>query len=391
MEVLDRKIDFSIISKLNIPGNDFRSDLLAWLNERIMDKGTFLKLYPKENIIDEGEHSIVYKTGKQTARISGKLPEVKEYKNESSISQFSPAKTIQKKMKNAIQMKLKSYEEIIIDLNRYRNETKIMENLQGSKYIVKLFDTILVGFGVCHIMEYADAGSLEKFIPESGMSVEEALACMYQLFQGLVFVHSNNFIHYDIKPSNVLVFSNGRLKLTDFDMSLRQQNETIIDNFGNPFTKFQLAGTPFVMAPEIFKLQTVHPSHIYKVDIFAAGRSFLLLLTNDDFFYEDPLTILRKTENADNIENALLIEKNVKGNTCNRCASLFKYTLKSLPSERKSSTYILQKMERWTRRPRKYGFHENKSMRIVKDMVTRHNEIIPNMANQPVFGIQLRF
>lgn len=375
MEVLDREIDLSIVAKLNIPGKDFRSDLLVWLNERIMDKGTFLKLYPMENIIGKTEKSIVYKTGNKTARISGKLPKVKQYEYEKSISQ-NPTTIMQMKMKKAIEMKFKNYEEIITDLNRYRNETNILENLQGSNYIVKLFDTIMVGFGVCHIMEYADAGSLEKFIPKSGMGVEQALACMYQLFQGLEFVHSKNFIHYDIKPSNVLVFSNGRLKITDFDMSLRQINGKIIDNSGNSFTNFQLAGTPYVMAPEIFREKTMHPSHVYKVDIFAAGRTFLLLLTNDDFFYKDPFSIMRKTRKADNVEHALRIERNIKGNTCNRCASLFTYTLKSNPDERKSSSYILQKMERWTRRPRKYGFHEDKSVQIVKDIV-RHSELTP--------------
>lgn len=342
MEVLDQKINLETLEKylneLSVPGNDFRPDLLVWLNERVLDKGSFMNMYPKEKTIGRGASSTIYKSGNKTVRVSGDI---------------------------------KDAGSTVLDLNRFRVETEIMENLQGSDYIVRLIDTFVVGSATCHIMEYADAGSLKDHIPEKGMLVEDALACMYQLFQGLDFVHSNDIIHYDIKPANVLVYTNGRLKLTDFDISLRVDNGTVIDDWGDSVKNYIMGGSVPYMAPEVLKQGEIeNVEDMFKLDVFSAGRTFLHLITNDDFLSQNPRVIILETLEKDNITSAIRIEKKVKGKSCKRCASMFRYTLQRDKTLRKPAAWILQRMESWTWRPGRFGFNEEKSIRVVRDMLS---------------------
>lgn len=67
------------------------------------------------------------------------------------------------------------------------------------------------------ILEYMDRGSLE-FIVEEGYDIDDySLACIsYQIMWGLAYLHYDNNLHRDIKPGNVLMNSQGQVKLSDF-------------------------------------------------------------------------------------------------------------------------------------------------------------------------------
>ena len=257
--------------------------------------------------------------------------------------------------------------EIVDMLNRSRVETEIMESLQGSSHVVKLFETHLVGPNVCHIMENADAGSLYDHIPDKGMSAKRALACMQQIFSALAFIHDRGIVHYDLKPQNVLAFKNGQLKLTDFDTSLRVRDK-VIDDYGDELDTYNFGGSIAFMAPEIMAQETI--GDIFKVDIYSAGRLFLMLLTSHPSFYSNnPQKMIVETLQTSPYTTALRMEQEVKGNSCKRCKSLFRYTLQRLPRSRKKAEWIVNRMTNWTWRPRQYGFNDEKSKTIVGDIV----------------------
>jgi serine/threonine protein kinase len=71
-----------------------------------------------------------------------------------------------------------------------------------------------------------DAGSLDNIIKiykkaKVGKSISESILVKIalQILCGLAYLHSNNQLHRDVKPANVLINSKGEVKLTDFGIS----------------------------------------------------------------------------------------------------------------------------------------------------------------------------
>jgi serine/threonine protein kinase len=70
------------------------------------------------------------------------------------------------------------------------------------------------------VVEYMDGGSLQDVVDNGGCQDEEALADIaYQVLLGLDFLHSNQQMHRDIKPGNILLNCEGVVKLADFGIS----------------------------------------------------------------------------------------------------------------------------------------------------------------------------
>lgn len=69
------------------------------------------------------------------------------------------------------------------------------------------------------VMEYVDGSDLGEYFKTHPLSLNEKLALVLQIAEGLGRAHSASVIHRDIKPSNVLVDSDGRPKLLDFGLA----------------------------------------------------------------------------------------------------------------------------------------------------------------------------
>ncbi|NWS27790.1 PAK3 kinase, partial [Polioptila caerulea] len=122
----------------------------------------------------------------------------------------------------------------------------------------------LVGKDLWLVMEYMDGGTLSDVIYETRMSEGEIAAVSRECLQGLDFLHSNHVIHRDLKSLNILLRTDGSVKLdqyilADFGLSAQLTRER---NQRCSFT-----GTPCWMAPEVVKGQLYGP----KVDIWSFG------------------------------------------------------------------------------------------------------------------------
>ena len=78
------------------------------------------------------------------------------------------------------------------------------------------------------VMEYVDGITLKKYIDRNGrLPVKEATSIAIQIAQGIDAAHSKHIIHRDIKPQNVLISREGKIKVTDFGIARTTTANTI--------------------------------------------------------------------------------------------------------------------------------------------------------------------
>ncbi|CAK9882728.1 unnamed protein product [Sphagnum jensenii] len=113
--------------------------------------------------------------------------------------------------------------------------------------------------GCLHIfLELVKMGSLQSILKKFE-AFDEVIIGTYtrQILKGLEYLHSKNTIHRDVKCGNILVDSNGQVKLADFGLA-KQMNKTLATSF---------KGTPFYMAPEVSN----NRAYGVAVDIWSLG------------------------------------------------------------------------------------------------------------------------
>ncbi|XP_063895034.1 dual specificity mitogen-activated protein kinase kinase dSOR1 [Helicoverpa armigera] len=112
-------------------------------------------------------------------------------------------------------------------------------------------------------MEYMDGGSLDLILKKAGRIPESILGTITSaVLKGLSYLRDKHAImHRDVKPSNILVNSNGEIKICDFGVSGQ-----LIDSMANSFV-----GTRSYMSPE--RLQGTHYS--VQSDIWSLGLSLV--------------------------------------------------------------------------------------------------------------------
>ncbi|KAG5490023.1 hypothetical protein JKF63_00142 [Porcisia hertigi] len=141
------------------------------------------------------------------------------------------------------------------------------------------------------VLDYANAGDLRQEIRNRSrtnrpFAEHEAGLLFIQVLLAVHHVHSKHMIHRDIKSANILLCSNGLVKLGDFGFSKMYAN-TVSDDVGRTF-----CGTPYYVAPEIWR----RSPYSKKADMFSLGVLLYELLTlKRPFDGEDIEEVMRKT------------------------------------------------------------------------------------------------
>jgi serine/threonine-protein kinase len=109
-------------------------------------------------------------------------------------------------------------------VERFRREAKNAAGLSHAN-IVSIYDRGEASEGAYYIaMEYLDGRSLKELIVARGPApIPIAIDYARQILAALRFAHRNGVIHRDIKPHNILVDSEGRVKVTDFGIARAEQ------------------------------------------------------------------------------------------------------------------------------------------------------------------------
>ncbi|WP_304685031.1 Stk1 family PASTA domain-containing Ser/Thr kinase [Ileibacterium valens] len=119
------------------------------------------------------------------------------------------------------------------------------------------------------VMEYIRGQTLKQLIVRRGaLDYREALSMMKQLISAVVSAHHHQIIHRDIKPQNILVKSDGTLKITDFGIAIANGSVSLTHNNA-------VMGSAHYLSPE--SAQGMMPDE--KVDIYSMGIVFYELLT----------------------------------------------------------------------------------------------------------------
>lgn len=146
---------------------------------------------------------------------------------------------------------------------RFRQEAKAAANLSHPN-IVTIHDFGFDDKQIFIVMEYIPGTDLKTILESRGsLSVNEALPLIIQACAGVGYAHRAGLVHCDVKPHNMIVTPDQRLKVTDFGIAraLASISPQEINNvvWGSPqyFSPEQAAGHPPSPASDVYSLGVV--------------------------------------------------------------------------------------------------------------------------------------
>jgi serine/threonine-protein kinase len=152
-------------------------------------------------------------------------------------------------------------------LARFRNEAQAAGKL-AHPGIVAVYDYGEDASVAYIAMEYVEGNSLREYIGRGTRFAErDAVSIMSQLLEALGHAHERRVWHRDIKPGNVIVMRNGRVKVADFGIARIEASELTQTGM--------MMGSPGYMAPEQYAAAQID----HRADLFAAGVVFYQLVT----------------------------------------------------------------------------------------------------------------
>jgi len=157
--------------------------------------------------------------------------------------------------------------------------------------LLQLLDLVVTPDAAFFTMELVDAVDLLAWVWQAGERdvARRLAAALASVASALDALHAGGFVHFDVKPSNILVDRTGRALLADFGLST-----AIRSRAGEPALDVDGAGTPDYMAPERHRGGVVTPAS----DLYSLGAVILEALTGsprgDDARTADPLLVLAR-------------------------------------------------------------------------------------------------
>ena len=166
-------------------------------------------------------------------------------------------------------------------LRRFRNESKAIALLSHPN-IVKVYDVNFSDRLQYIVMEYIDGITLKEYIDaEHVLTWKDSVHFIIQVLRALQHAHDRGIVHRDIKPQNIMLFTDGTIKVMDFGIAkfAREDNGTQSD---------QAIGTVHYISPE----QARGDDTDEKSDIYSVGVMLYEMLTGQKPFDTDnPISI----------------------------------------------------------------------------------------------------
>ncbi len=133
------------------------------------------------------------------------------------------------------------------------------------------------------VMEYVKGETLSDLLHQSGLTITRTLEIIEAVAGALGSAHDQGIIHRDVKPSNVIVDEDGRVKVLDFGLAKELQEEGLQEAntlLGTRTSSNVVVGTPLYLSPE----QATGAAVDARSDLFALGALLYECLTGQPAF-----------------------------------------------------------------------------------------------------------
>ena len=204
------------------------------------------------------------------------------------------------------------------------------------------------------LLEYCPK-NLDQVIKDGSYSNVQIICAIYQIAEGMKYVHFNNIIHRDLKPTNILIAEDGTILIGDFGISKLMTPEEQSLTFG--------VGTQKYMAPEILKEE----KYDEKVDVYSFGVLMYFMLNKGEIPH-------------------ITLPQIISGHKADIPSSFTKFARQLInscwnfdPKDRPSFESICQQMEKNKYNLINVSEMENKE---ILNFVKKHNEKIPKYSKK---------
>ena len=162
------------------------------------------------------------------------------------------------------------------EIEKMENEAKILSSV-NSEFVVKYYESFYSEHSFNIVMEFCDGSDLKKYIKEHKsqnklIERDKIFGFILDICEGLKEIHSKNLIHRDLKPDNLFLTKDLKVKIGDFGIAKQLNNP---DEYAK--TCF---GSLLYMAPEMAR----NYQYNNKIDIWSLGCIIHELCTLDYCF-----------------------------------------------------------------------------------------------------------
>lgn len=158
-------------------------------------------------------------------------------------------------------------------VDSFHREARLLARLQHP-HIVAVYDFGRNALGHLFIvMEYVEGTSLLDIMKRERLPVRRVLEIISQVCEALQFAHDYGVVHRDIKPTNILIDSRGRVRVADFGLARSVRADSVTTS---QTRSSLMMGTPVYAAPEQRRPNSVLD---HRADIFSVGVTLYEMLT----------------------------------------------------------------------------------------------------------------
>lgn len=153
-------------------------------------------------------------------------------------------------------------------ITRFKNESKAIAVLNHPN-IVKVYDVSFGDLIQYIVMEYVDGITLKQYIErQRNLRWKDAVYLTIQVLRALQHAHDKGIVHRDVKPQNIMLLSDGTIKVTDFGIArfARSEHKTMTD---------KAIGSVHYISPEQARGELTDE----KADIYSVGVMLYEMLT----------------------------------------------------------------------------------------------------------------